>query len=188
MNAISKVTLAFALIAVFLIVNGTFNHKYQQPAAQTVESQPINMSNLKNLKGEVVSIQNNASNNPDWIVTGRWKIFPASSDSQSNANLTSDKIIFNASLTMASIDGIDSHRHRLTDFNQSGISIQDRNAVINGTVSLITMGYDRGNFSNNIAGIPISIRIMNLETMSFILDNKEFIDKFGESPIFAKIG
>lgn len=187
MNAVSTIVMIFALIAIFLVVNGTFNHKYQQPSAQTLEQQTINMSDLNNLKGEVVSIQNNASNNPDWIVTGRWKTFQASSDSQSNASLTSDKIIFNTSLTMASIDGMESHRHRLTDFNLSSIAIQNRNAVINGTISMVTLGYDRGNLDNNITGIPISVKIMNLETMSIQLDSKAAREHFGNSPIYAKI-
>ena len=86
MNAASVVVITVALIAIFLVINGTFNHKYQQPSAQTLGLQSINMSDLNNLKGEVVSIQNNASNYPEWIVTGRWKIFPASSDSQSNTD------------------------------------------------------------------------------------------------------
>ena len=187
MNAASTVVITAALIAIFLVVIGTFNHKYQQPSAQTLELQPINMSDLKNLKGEVVSIQNNASNYPEWIVTGRWKIFQNSSDPLSNANLSSDNINFNASLTMASIDGINNHRHRLTDFNLSNIAIQNRNAIINGTISLGTSGYDKGNFDKIIAGIPISIRIMNLETMSIQLDNKVFRENFGSSPIYAKV-
>lgn len=186
MNAISKIIMVFAFIAIFLVVDGTFNHKYQQPLAQTADVHPINMTDLNNLKGEVVSIQNNASNYPDWIVTGRWKIFP-SPNLQSNENLSSDKITFNASLTMASVDGIESHRHRLSDFNQTSIVIQNQNAIINGTISLVTLGYDRGDFNTNITGIPITIRVMNLETMNFELNNKEFRENFGSSPIYAKI-
>ena len=187
MNTVSTIVMIIAIIAIFLVINGTFNHTYQQPSAQTLEGRPINMSDLNNLKGEVVSIQNNASNNPEWILTGRWKIFQASSDSQSNANFTSDKITFNASLTMESIDGTESHRHRLTDFNLSKIALQNRNALINGTISLITLGYDRGNLDNNITGIPISIKIMNLETMSIQLDSKVVREHFGNSSIYAKI-
>ena len=187
MNAASAVVITVALIAMFLVINGTFNHKYQQPSAQTLGLQSINMSDLNNLKGEVVSIQNNASNYPEWIVTGRWKIFPASSESQSNGNMSSNKINFNASLTMESIDGINNHRHRLTDFNLSDTAINNRNAIINGTISLITSGYDEGNLDNNITGIPISIKIMNLETMSIQLDNKVFRENFGSSPIYAKV-
>ena len=187
MNAVSTIVVVFALIAIFLVIDGTFNHKYHQPSAQTLKPQPINISDLNNLKGEVVSIQNNASNYPDWIVTGRWKISQVPSDSQSNVSLTSGKIIFNASLTMASIDGLESHRHRLTDFNLSKIAFQSKNAIINGTISLITLGYDRGNLDNNMAGIPISIKIMNLETLSIQLESKVAREHFGNSPIYAKI-
>lgn len=185
MNAISKIILIFSLSAIFLVVNGTFNHKYQQPLAQTV--QPINMSDLSNLKGQIVSIQNNASNHPDWIVTGRWKIFPVSSDPQSNGSSTSETVNFNASLTMASVDGKDSHRHRLTDFSQTNIAMENGNAVINGTISMVTLGYDRGDLNNNITDIPISIKIMNLKTMSFDLNNNDFRKIFGNSPIYAKV-
>lgn len=187
MNVVSSIVLTGALIGILLVVNGTFNHKYQQPTAQTLELQPINTSDLNNLKGEIVSIQNNASDYPEWIVTGRWKTFQAPTEAQSNTNLTSDNIQFNASLTMASIDGTESHRHRMIDFNFSNIVIQNRNAIINGTISLVTLGNQMGNLDNKITGIPISIRIMNLETISIELNSEDASEHFGNLPIYAKI-
>ena len=187
MNLLSSIVVIAAIIGILLVVNGTFNHKYQQPTAQTLELQPINTSDVNNLKGEIVSIQNNVSDYPEWIVTGRWKTFQAPSEVQSNSNLTSDNIQFNTSLTMASIDGTESHRHRMTDFNFSNIAIQNRNAIINGTISLVTLGNQMGNLDNNITGIPISIRIMNLETMRIELNSKAASEHFGNSPIYAKV-
>lgn len=186
MNVVSSIVTIAALIGIVLVVNGTFNHKYQQPMAQTLELQSINTTDVNNLKGEIASIQNNASDYPEWIVTGRWKTFQSLSETQSSTN-TSDNIQFNASLTMASIDGTESHRHRMTDFHFSNIAIQNRNAIINGTISLVTLGNQMRNLDNNIAGIPITIRIMNLETMSIELNNNAAREHFGNSPIYAKI-
>lgn len=187
MNAMFTFVIIFPLIAVFLIIHGTFYDKDQQTSAQSLEKESVNMSDLKNLKGDIVSIQNNASNYPDWIATGRWKIFQPSTDPQSNINMSANNLNFNASIVMTSIDGINSHRHKLVDFSLSKVLIQNRNAIINGTISFTTSGYDKGEFNKNIIGIPISIRIMNLETMNVQLDNKIFRDNFGNSLIYGTI-
>jgi hypothetical protein len=186
MNLVSSIVFIVVVLGIILVVNATFNHKYAPPSAQSLEQQSINMSDIKNLKGEIVSIQNNGSNYPEWIVTGRWKIFQASPESTSNSS--SGDIKFNASLTMTSINGTESHRHRLTDFNFSKITFQNRNVIINGTVTLVTLGDKKGILDNNITGIPIGIKIMNLETMSIQIDNKLVREHFGKTLIYAKAG
>jgi hypothetical protein len=186
MNAVSTIVVVLALIAIVLVVNGTFNHKYQQPSAQSLALQPINMSDLNNLKGEFSSIQNNASNNAGWIVTGRWKMFQVPSDAQSNTNLTSGKLIFNASLTMASIDGLESHRHRITDFQLSNTTFHNRDVIIDGTVSLTTQG-GKPVLDKNIPNIPIRIKIFNLMTIMIEMENKTVKEHFGSTPIYGKV-
>jgi hypothetical protein len=138
------------------------------------------------LKGNIISIQNNASNSPEWIVSGNWKIAEIPTNGTSS-NTTAQNLKFNASITMASIDGTKSHRHRLTDFKLSNLTFYNKNAIIDGTISLVTLGKEYGNLDNNITGVPITIKIMNMETIITDIDNKMTKDHFGASSIYGKV-
>lgn len=186
MNLVSSIVLTLAILCLLLVVNGTFNHRYPQPFAQESLQSSINVTDINNLKGSLISIQNNASNNPEWIVSGKWKITEISSNGTSS-NTTSKNLKFNASITMTSIDGTKSHRHRLTDFKLSNLTFYNKNSIIDGTISLITLGKENGDLDNNITGIPITIKIMNLKTMITDMDNKMTKDHFGSSSIYGKV-
>jgi hypothetical protein len=189
MNLISFIILAVAILGVLLVVNGTFNHKYDfsRPLLQASFEQPsINISDLLNLKGNLISLQNNASNIPAWIVSGKWKIGEIqSNDTNSNSNTTTDNIEIN--ITMTSIDGTISHKHKLRDFKLSNMTFQNRNAIINGTISVVSSGDAKGILGDRLTGVPIGIRIMNLETIIIDLDNKMVKGHFGNSPIYGKV-
>jgi hypothetical protein len=189
MNLISFIILAVAILGVSLVVNGTFNHKYDfsRPLLQAILEQPsINISDVRNLKGNIISLQNNASNIPAWIVSGKWKTGEIqSNDTNSNSNTTTDSIEFN--ITMTSIDGTNSHKHKFRDFKLSNMTFQNRNAIINGTISVASSGDAKGILGERLTGVPISIKIMNLETIIIDLDNKIVKGHFGNSPIYGKV-
>jgi hypothetical protein len=185
-NLISSIVLTLAILCLLLVVNGTFNHRYPQPFAQESLQSSINVTDIDNLKGNIISIQNNASNSPEWIVSGKWKIAEIPTNGTSS-NTTPQNLKFNASITMASIDGTKSHRHRLTDFKLSNLTIYNKNAIIDGTISLVTLGKENGILDNNITGIPITIKIMNLATIITDIDNKITKDHFGASSIYGKV-
>ena len=88
---------------------------------------------------------------------------------------------------MASIDGAKSHRHRITDFKLLNLTIYNKNAIIDGTISLVPRGKENGILDNNIIGIPITIKIMNLATIIIDIDNKITKDHFGASSIYGKV-
>ena len=101
-------------------------------------------------------------------------------------NTTTPNIKFNASLVMSSINGIDSHRHRITDFMISNVTFLPRNVIINGTASLTTTG-DKAALDNNLLDIPIRIQIPNLKTIIIEIDNKMAKEHFGDTPIYGKV-
>lgn len=190
MNLISFIILAVAILGVSLVVNGTFNHKYDfsRPLLQAIEQPSINISDLLNLKGNLISLQNNASNIPAWIVSGKWKISEIQSNdtnTNSNSNTTTGNIGIN--ITMASIDGTNSHKHKLRDFKLSNMTFQNRNSIINGTISVVSSGDAKGILGDRLTGVPIGIKIMNLETIIIDLDNKIVKGHFGNSPIYGKV-
>lgn len=187
MNLTSSILLGIALLGVLLVVNGTFNHKYDnsRPMVQEISGQvPIGVSDLEDLKGNLISLHGNESSIPEWMASGRWKIAESPSNS---TNTTTANIEFNASITMTSIDGNNIHRHRLADFELSEIMLQNRSATINGTVSFISSGSDIGISEKNIEQVPIIIKIMNLRSISISLDNQMIKQHFGNSPIYGRI-
>jgi hypothetical protein len=67
------------------------------------------------------------------------------------------------------------------------LTFYNKNAIIDGTISLVTLGKEYGNLDNNITGVPITIKIMNLETIITDIDNKMTKDHFGASSIYGKV-
>lgn len=187
MNPISSIVLGITLLGVLLVINSTFNHNYDnsRPYAQeNSEQAPLSISDIKDLKGSFISLHGNGSIYPAWIVSGKWKLGELPSNS---TNSTTENLTFNGSITMTSLDGTTSHKHKLTDFKYSNVKFQNRSAIINGTISFTSSGSNIGISEKNLQQIPISIEIMNLRTISINMDNKVIKQHFGDSPIYGKI-
>jgi len=184
-DLVSSIFIAVALMGVSLVVNGTFNHEYDLSRISIQEQQPLNVTDIENLNGNIISLHKNDSANPAWIVSGKWKIVHIPNN-DTNMNTTTPNIKFNASLVMSSINGIDSHRHRITDFMISNVTFLPRNVIINGTASLTTTG-DKAALDNNLLDIPIRIQIPNLKTIIIEIDNKMAKEHFGDTPIYGKV-
>jgi len=108
MNSLSFVIFAIALLGISLVVNGTFNHKYDYSRSLFQDSfglRPVNISDIKNLKGNIINLQNDGSMIPAWIVSGKWKIFEIPSDNNITNASNTQNLKFNASITMTSLYG-----------------------------------------------------------------------------------
>ncbi|HEX9317875.1 MAG TPA: hypothetical protein VF884_02965 [Nitrososphaeraceae archaeon] len=189
MNLISSVFLGLSLLLVFGVVYATFDHKYDiaRPIfQQSFEGRPINISDLKILKGNIVSLQYNGSESPAWILSGRWKLVVLDNN---NTNYVKPDIRFTSNITMTNLDGTDSHKHKLTDFKLLNIEFKNRTAIINGTISLVTIGEESqsSNLGQSISGVPISIKIMNIRTIGIYIDKDMVKHHFGESQIYGTV-
>ena len=186
-NLISSIFIAVAILGVLLVVNGTFNHKYDLSRTSAQQQQPINVTDIQNLNGNIISLHKNETTNPAWIVSGKWKLDQIPNNDANNTNNTNLKNInFNASIVMESIDGINSHRHRITDFKLSNMTFHNRDVMIDGTVSLTTQGKEQ-TLNKNIPNIPVQIKIFNLATITIEMENKMVNEHFGSSPIYGKV-
>jgi len=186
-NLISSIFIVVAILGVSLVVNGTFNHKYDLSRISIQQQQPINVTDIQNLNGNIISLHKNDTSNPAWIVSGKWKLDEIPNDYANNTNNTNMKNInFNASIVMESIDGINSHRHRITDFKLSNMTFHNRDVMIDGTVSLTTQGREQ-TLDKNIPNIPVKIKIFNLQTIIIQMENKMVKEHFGGSPIYGKV-
>lgn len=185
MNLVSSVFIAVALLGVSLVVNGTFNHEYDLSRISIQEAQPLNVTDIENLNGNIISLHKNDTANPAWIVSGKWKLVHIPNNNTS-INATTQNIKFNTSLVMSSIDGIDSHRHRIADFKLSNLTFLHANVIIDGSFSMTTLG-DKEVLDNNIINIPVRIQIPNLKTIIIEIENKQVKEHFGGSPIYGKV-
>lgn len=188
MNLISSIFIVVAILGVSLVVNGTFNHKYDLSRTSIQQQQPISATDMQNLNGNIISLHKNDTSDPAWIVSGKWKFTQIPNNDTNNKNNSNmQNIKFNASIVMESIDGINSHRHRITDFKLSNIIFHNRDVIIDGTVSLTTLG-GKQILDKEIPNIPIRIKIFNLMTILIEMENKMVKEHFGGSPIFGKVG
>jgi hypothetical protein len=186
-NLISSIFIVVAILGVSLVVNGTFNHKYDLSRTSFQEQQTINVTDIQNLNGNIISLHKNDTSNPAWIVSGKWKLDQIPNNYANNTNNTNMKNInFNASIVMESIDGINSHRHRITDFKLSNMTFHNRDVMIDGTVSLSTQGREQ-TLDKNIPNIPVKIKILNLATIIIGMENKMVKEHFGGSTIYGKV-
>lgn len=171
-----------------MTINATFNHKYDysRSASEAILPQPdVNFSDIKNLKGSFVSLQNNDTSIPAWIVSGKWKINVNSTNMTANNN--PEDLKFTATLSMTDINGISSHKHRFTDFKLTKIDFEKRNSTIDGTITLITSEDKQGIIDKRLDSIPVEIKINNLRTVMVDV-NKELVKHhFGNTPIYGKV-
>jgi len=186
-NLISSIFIIITILGVSLVVNGTFNHKYDLSQTSAQQQQPINVTDIQNLNGNIVSLHKNDTSDPAWIVSGKWKLAQIPNIDTNNTNNSKiQNIKFNASMVMESIDGIDSHRHRITDFNLSNMTFHNRDVTIDGTVNLTSPG-GKQTLDKEIPNIPIRIKIFNLMTIIIEMENKMVKEHFGDSPIYGKV-
>ena len=186
MNLLSSIVFGIALLGVLLVVNSTFNHDYDNSRSLAQENSEVgfNVSEIKDLSGNIISLHNNDSIIPAWIVSGRWKLVESPSNDTST---TIENLNFTTNITMTSIDGTNTHRHKLTDFKFSNMTFQNNTVIIDGTISFASSGSNIVIPEGLLKQIPISIKIMNLRTISIDMDNKTVKQHFGNSPIYGKI-
>ena len=190
MNLITPILIAVAILGMLLVVNGTFNHKYDLSrisAQQQLQQRPIGVTDIQDLNGNIVSLHKNDTSNPAWIISGKWKLDQVANNStNSTSNGNNKNINFNATLVMESIDGLDSHRHRITDFKLSNMTFHNRDVAIDGTATLTTPGVKQS-LDKDMPNIPIRIKIFNLMTMTIEMENDKVKQHFGGSPIYGKV-
>jgi len=186
-NLVSSVFIAVAIVGVALVVNGTFNHKYDLSRISNQQEQAINATDIQNLNGNIISLHKNDTTNPAWILSGKWKLVQIPNIDTNNTNNSNiQNIKFNASMAMESVDGKNSHRLRITDFKLSNMTFHNRDVTIDGTVSLTTLG-GKQTLDKDIVNIPIRIKIFNLMTIIIEMENKMIQEHFGGSPIYGKV-
>jgi hypothetical protein len=185
LNILSLVLLSLGLCLLVAAIVGTFNHEYdytRRIIGESVEAVPISLSDLKNLRGDIISVQVDKSNTPLWILSGKWRIDDLGENNTTNAS----SLKLNANITMVGTNGTGGHKHRLINFTLTNLTFSNRLAIMNGSASLETTDNEKG-MPALIMNIPITAKIENLRTISIDIDKKMSNHHFAETPIFGSV-
>jgi len=87
---------------------------------------------------------------------------------------------------MSSVDGTDSHRHRISGFKLTNLTLLHSNVIIDGTFNMTTTG-DKDVLDNDVDNVPTRIQIPNLKTIKIEIENKIIKEHFGGTPIYGKV-
>jgi hypothetical protein len=142
-------------------------------------------------RGTIASLQNDKDGTPAWLVAGLWRgsltnMTAAGMMSSSSANNTTSKsnlptATFNAVFSMVMLNGTALHKHQISNFTLTGMSMPSENiSVYNGTVT-ITMK------EGPVNDVPISIRTLNNNIVSIWVDPAKTMNHFGNTPIYGDI-
>jgi hypothetical protein len=145
--------------------------------------------------GTIASLQNNKDGKPAWLVAGLWRgsltnmssatamMMPSSS---ANNTMTTSKnnlptARFNAIFDMVMLNGTALHKHQISNFTLTGMSMPSENiSVYNGTAT-ITMK------EGPVNDIPIRIGTLNNNIISIWVDPAKTMNHFGNTPIYGSI-
>jgi hypothetical protein len=185
LNILSLVILTLGVSLLIATIVGTFNHEYDYTRRVIGGSfeEPVGLSDIKNLRGNIISVQIDNSSYPLWMLSGKWRI----DDFSENKTNYVTNLKLSANITMVGTNGTGEHKHRLIDFRLTNITFSNRLAIMNGTASLMTSGNEQPGLPALMMNIPITTKIENLRIISIYIDKKISNHHFGESPIFGSV-
>ena len=142
--------------------------------------------------GTIASLQNNKDGKPAWVVSGLWRgsltnmTSSAAMMSSSSANNTTSKTnlptaTFNSVFNMVMLNGSALHKHQISNFTLTGMSMPSENiSVYNGTAT-ITMK------EGPVNDVPMSVRTLNNNIISIWVDPAKTMNHFDNTPIYGTI-
>ena len=138
--------------------------------------------------GTIASLQNDKNAKPEWIVSGLWKgslTNLTSPMSSSNSNTTTNKNLptatFNAIFNMVMLNGTALHKHQISNFTLTSISMPNEKTVVSNGTATITMK------EGPVNAVPVSVRTMDNNVISIMPDPAKTNDHFGNTPIYGTI-
>ena len=139
-------------------------------------------------RGTIASLQNDKDGKPAWLVAGLWKgsLTNMSSSAMSGTSNTTSKnnlptATFSSVFDMVMLNGTALHKHQISNFTLTGMSMPSENiSVYNGTAT-ITMK------EGPVNDVPISIRTLNNNIVSIWVDPAKTMNHFGNTPIYGTI-
>ncbi|MFL6348291.1 MAG: hypothetical protein ACJ72X_08360 [Nitrososphaeraceae archaeon] len=143
-------------------------------------------------RGTIASVQNDKDGKPAWIVSGLWRgsltnMSSAGMMSSSSANntTTSQKNLptatFNTVFGMVMLNGSALHKHQISNFTLTGISMPNEKTIVSNGTATITMK------EGPVNDVPISIRTFDDNVISIWVDPAKTMNHFGNTPIYGTV-
>ncbi len=153
-------------------IDNSTNTSSSGPEETLSQAVPINSSINNTIRGGIVSLQNDPTNNETlWILGGIYKI----------ENLTAESPSFNASFYMVKTNGSSSHSHDVYDSKLRIVTnntIGNNSTFLNGT-STVTMR------DGPVMNVPTNITLFADNAISVWFDATKLNMHFGNSPIYG---
>ena len=163
------------------------------PQQQGVASFPDQYGGGMNKPGEyaagtIASLQNDKNGKPEWIVSGLWKgslTNLTSTMSSGSSNTTTNKNLptatFNAIFNMVMVNGTALHKHQISNFTLTSISMPNEKTVVSNGTATITMK------EGPVNAVPVSVRTIDDNVIVIMSDPGKTKDHFGNTPIYGTI-
>jgi hypothetical protein len=119
-----------------------------------------------------------------WIVSGFWKgsltnLTSAMSGNSNKKNLPT--ATFDAIFNMVMLNGSAMHKHEISSFSVTSMSMSNEKIVVyNGTATITVK-------EGPVNAVPISVRTMDNNIISIMPDPAKTKDHFGNTPIYGTI-
>jgi hypothetical protein len=134
-------------------------------------------------RGTIASLQNDKDGKPAWLVSGLWRgsLTNMTSNTMSSLLKNLPTATFNAVFNMVMLNGSAMHKHQMSNFMLTGMSMPNEKTVVYNGTATITMK------EGPVNGVPISIRTLNDNVISIWVDPAKTMNHFGNTPIFGTI-
>ena len=144
-------------------------------------------------RGTIASLQNDKDGKPAWIVSGLWRgsLTNLTSDtammsSPSNASNNSNKTnlptaTYNAVFNMVMLNGSALHKHEISNFTLTSMSMPDKKTVVYNGTATVTMK------EGPVNDVPVGIRTLSDNVISIWVDPAKTMNHFGNTPIYGTI-
>ena len=143
-------------------------------------------------RGTIASVQNDKDGKPAWIVSGLWRgsltnMSSAAMMSSSSANntTTSQKNLptatFNTVFEMVTLNGSALHKHQISNFTLTSMSIPNQKSSVSNGTATITMK------EGPVNDVPLSIRTFDDNIISIWVDPAKTMNHFGNTPIYGTV-
>ena len=187
--------LAIGMVVIFaspLSASGIVSMTYPPPPQQGVTSFPGQYGDGMNKPGEyaagtIASLQNDKNGKPVWIVSGFWKgsLTNLTSAMSSSNNTTTNKNLptatFDAIFNMVMVNGTAMHKHEISNFILTSISMPNEKTVVSNGTATITMK------EGPVNAVPVSVRTIDNNVIVIMPDLGKTKDHFGNTPIYGTI-
>jgi len=143
-------------------------------------------------RGTIASLQNDKDGKPAWIVSGLWRgsltniTSTAMMSSSSASNTTTSKnnlpaATFDAVFNMVMLNGSALHKHQISNFTLTSMSMPNEKTNVSNGTATITMK------EGPVNDAPISIRTFDDNVISIWVDPAKTMNHFGNTPIYGTV-